>query len=129
MDKDLILRVLLVWGGMMCAEILHGIVRMKFLSPYVGDFRSRQIGVGTGSLLVLVLTYYFLPGLNAKASELMSIGIVWATLTVFFEIALGRAFHLTWSRIFSDFNIFHGGLLPLGLATMAVAPWLMTKLR
>jgi hypothetical protein len=37
------------------AEILHRIARTVLLVPYVGDLQSRQIGVFTGSLIILAI--------------------------------------------------------------------------
>ena len=45
---------LTVWL-IIAAEILHGIVRSILLVPHVGLFRSNQIGVFTGSAIILVI--------------------------------------------------------------------------
>ena len=49
------LRFLAVWLILIAAEILHGIARSGFLVPYLGNFRSRQIGVFTGRLIILAV--------------------------------------------------------------------------
>jgi hypothetical protein len=36
------------------SEILHGIARGILLVPHVGEFRSNQVGVFIGSLIILV---------------------------------------------------------------------------
>jgi hypothetical protein len=41
-------------------EILHETVRPLFIVPAVGDFRSRQVGVFTGSLLLVSIAYCLL---------------------------------------------------------------------
>jgi hypothetical protein len=42
-----------VWLLIMALETMHGVLRNRFLTPVVGDFRARQIGALAGSLLVL----------------------------------------------------------------------------
>jgi hypothetical protein len=54
---------------------------------------------------------------------------VWVVLTVGFEITLGRALGYSWERIASDYNITEGGLLPLGLVIMTLAPLIAARLR
>jgi hypothetical protein len=41
----------------------------------------------------------------------------------------GRLTGLTWERIWSDYNLPEGGLMPLGLLVMAVSPLLAARLR
>jgi len=45
-------------------------------------------------------------------------------LTLTFEIVGGRLVGLSWDRILSDYNIRRGGLLPLGLLAVTLAPLL-----
>ena len=49
-------RAFAVWLLLITAEVVHGIVRTLVLTPVVGDFRARQLGVFTGSLLILRIT-------------------------------------------------------------------------
>jgi hypothetical protein len=54
----------------------------------------------------------------------------WLILTLVFEIAFGRAvMHATWQRIGSDYDLAHGGLLPIGLLLLALAPLITAKAR
>jgi hypothetical protein len=51
-------------------------------------------------------------------------------LTIAFELALGRlVFDQTWADIVSDFDVFHGRLLPLGLLFLMFSPLLAAQLR
>ena len=60
----------------------------------------------------------------------MAIGFLWLILTVTFEIAFGRAVvGASWQRIGSDYNLVHGGLLPIGLILLALAPLITAKSR
>jgi hypothetical protein len=50
-----LLRALVVWLLIVAAEVVHGIARALWLEPRVGDFRARQIGVFTGSAMILAI--------------------------------------------------------------------------
>ncbi|HLG19840.1 MAG TPA: hypothetical protein VI895_08525 [Bdellovibrionota bacterium] len=127
----MLLRGLALWSGIMLVETLHGIARARFLAPRVGDRRSRQIGVFTGSLLIFVITLALIPWVGAtRFSELLLLGLIWTVLTVAFEIVLGRLmFHMSWKRIWADFDLREGGLMSLGLLVMLLSPWIAAKIR
>ena len=111
-----LIRAFAVWLVLMAAEVLHGTVRSLFLVPVVGDFRSRQIGVFTGLLLILGLTYLFIRWLRAgTTARLLAVGLLWLVLTVLFEFSFGRlVLGLPWERITEDYDLSfsRGGLIP-----------------
>ncbi len=125
------LRALLIWLLLIAAETAHGIVRTLYLVPVVGDLPSRQIGVATGSILILVIVWVTLPWLGAVGRrQWFGVGALWVVLMIAFEVALGRwVIGYSWSRIGADFNLADGGLLPLGLLVVLLAPWLAARLR
>jgi hypothetical protein len=125
------LRGLAVWCGIMLVETLHGILRVKILAPRVGDRRSRQLGVLTGSLLILAITFAMASWIGGSDDlQLLVLGCLWAALTVGFEIVLGRlVFRMSWKRIRNEFNPREGSWMPFGLLAMALAPWIATTLR
>ena len=126
------LRAFGVWLLLMVAEVVHGVLRLLFLVPVVGDFRARQIGVLSGSLIVLAIACLRIAWMDAGASNrrLGAIGLAWVSLTLVFEFGLGRfVFGYSWDRILSDYNLARGGLLPLGLLVMMAAPLLAARLR
>jgi hypothetical protein len=123
-------RGFVVWIFIICAEFLHGTARVIFLEPYVGGFRARQIAVLTGILLILAISCLFVGWLRAvNNSQLLFVGLIWLVLTVIFEISLGRALNLSWERIFSDYDILNGGLMPFGLLFLSLAPLIAAKLK
>jgi len=124
-------RVLAVWLIIIFAEMLHGILRGFFLVPVLGDFASRQIGVFTGSLIILAVVYMTIRWIGAKEKkELLIAGIIWMVLTLAFEISFGRfVMKSGWDRIFSDFNILNGGLLPLGMIFLMLSPLIAAKMK
>lgn len=125
-----LLRGLEVWLVIICAEILHGTARVTFLQPLTGDFRARQIGVFTGILIILAVSYLFVGWLRAAdRRQLLGVGLLWLVLTAAFEISLGRLMGFSWERIFSDYDLANGGLMPFGLLFLVFAPLIAAKLR
>jgi hypothetical protein len=125
------LRGLAVWVCIIFLEVLHGIARMLFLAPALGDFRARQVAVFTGSILIVLVATMFIGWIRpASVREAAYVGILWVVLTLTFEIAFGRlVVHATWARIASDYDLLRGGLLPIGLLVMAGAPLIAAKSR
>jgi len=126
-----IFRVLTVWLILIAAEILHGIARAVLLVPYVGLFRSNQIGVFTGSVIILAIALVFVRWMgSSRSSQLLWIGMMWAVLTLAFEISFGRlVVGVTWERLLSDYNVLEGGLLPLGMIVLVLSPLVAGKVR
>ena len=122
------LRAIAVWVLLMSGEVVHGVARTLYLAPAVGDFRARQLAVFSGSLLILLITTLTIRWLQATATRgLVSIGVTWVALTLAFEIGLGRLVGYSWGRIASDYNLLHGGLMPIGLGVMAMSPWMASR--
>jgi hypothetical protein len=129
--RRIVIRSLAIWLLIICAEILHGILRAVLLVPPVGEFRSNQIGVFTGSAIILVIAYFTIRWIGAKrTSQLLTVGFIWLLLTVAFEVLFGRfVMGLSWERLGADYNLLNGGLMPLGLLVMLFSPMIAKKLR
>lgn len=125
------LRALVVWLIIIAAEIVHGILRAIVLVPWVGEFRSNQIGVFTGSAIILAIAYVSIRWIGAShRSELLLVGTIWLVLTVAFEVLFGRfVMDLSWERLLANYNILAGGLMPLGLVMLLLSPWITSKLQ
>ncbi len=124
------LRAIAVWALLMSLEVVHGVARTRYLAPVVGDFQARQLAVFSGSLLILSIACLTIRWLRViSAGGLVSIGGMWMVLTLAFEIGLGRRLGYTWDRIASDYNLLDGGLMIIGLAVMAMAPWIASRIR
>jgi hypothetical protein len=124
------LRATLVWMLIMLAETGHGVVREIFIAPLIGGLQARQLGVLVGCVIIFVIAWLLARWMKAGATrDQFRIGAYWVALTLVFEIALGRAMGLGWTRILSDYNPAHGGWMLVGLAFMFVAPWLTKRLR
>ncbi len=130
--KNVWLRALAVWIGIMSAETVLGILRTLYLEPEIGSLHARQVGVFTGSAMIFAVLWATGPWIGAEGndSRLLNIGAVWVALTLLFELSLGVALVAGWwQRMLADYDISSGGLMPLGLVFMSFAPWLAAHLR
>jgi hypothetical protein len=125
------LRGLAIWLVLILAEIVHGILRAVALVPLVGKFRSDQIGVFTGSVIILVIAFLTISWIGAKRSfELMLVGFIWLALTVGFEFLFGRhVMGLTWAQLTANYDLAQGGCMPVGLLILLLSPMIGLKLR
>jgi hypothetical protein len=124
-------RSFIVWLLIVLAEVIHGAIRGIFLVPVVGDFRARQIGVFTGSAIILLITIACIRWIRPTGNrQLLAIGLFWLFLMIGFEVSFGRfVMGLTWERIISDYNMAEGGLLPIGMLVLTTAPLVAAKVR
>lgn len=129
--QNFYIRSFMIWLLIIFAETIHGTLRTILLEPRIGDFRARQISVFTGALIILAVTYFSITWISAREIyQLMKIGIFWVLLTFAFEIMLGRfILDAPWERIFSDYKILQGGLMPIGLLFLLFTPIIAAKMR
>jgi len=123
-----ILRALLVWLLIVAAESVQGSLRRMLFDPDV-EFVVRQVSVLTGALIIFAITWACIRWLRIRSTVgALGVGVLWVVLTLAFEIVTGRALGLSWPRIASDYDLLHGGLMPLGLLAMALTPWAARRL-
>jgi hypothetical protein len=125
------LRALVIWVLIAAAEVAQGALRVRFLNRRVGDRRARQIGVFTGSLLILAIAWVGVPWVGPRtAPECFGVGGLWLGLMLAFDFYFGRVvFRASWERIAADFDPRRGGLLGFGMAILFLAPWLIVTVR
>jgi hypothetical protein len=125
------LRAVGLWLLLMVAETLHGLWHVNVLAVWIGDEFASDVAVFTGSLIILLITFAcidWIPALDTRT--LLLVGSTWMVLTIGYDMALGRiAFDRSWSEIASDFDLFQGKLLPLGLVFLLFAPLFAAWLR
>ena len=128
---SILLRAIEVWLVISAVEVVHGVARTTLLEPIVGDFPARQIAVFSGSAIIIATTFIFMRWLSpASTQDCLMIGTAWVVMTLAFELILGRfVMDLTWERIFSDYDLIRGGLMPLGLVVMLISPLIVFRLR
>lgn len=111
-------------------ETVNGTIREIFIAPALGDLHARQLGIPVACVIVFLIAWATIRWMGAVTRQLqLMVGLWWAALTLAFEITLGRATGMSWSRIFSDYDPTRGGFMVFGLAFMVFAPLLAAKLR
>lgn len=128
---SLLCRASVIWVILIVTEIFQGIARLRYLARRLGDLRSRQLGVCTGSIANFAIIAASLPWIGASTTtELLAVGLWFCALTLAFETLFGRyVAGYPWSRILADFDPRRGGWLGVGFIAMAVSPLLVARLR
>jgi hypothetical protein len=128
---NILLNAFSVWLLIAGGEVVHGILRVQILNRRVGDHRARQIGVFTGSGIILAITWFTVPWLGASTTgQFLGAGFLWLALMLAFEVAFGRVvLRASWERIAANFDFRLGGLLSIGMTVLLIAPLAMAKLR
>jgi hypothetical protein len=123
-------RGILIWLLIMAVETAHGILRGIYLVPLVGELNASRIGWPIGAGLVLAVNAALSRWIGLTENlKLLSLGLIWAVLTLLFEIMIGFARGLGGARVLAEFVPWQGGLGFFSLLLMLAAPWLATKLR
>lgn len=124
-----LIRALLVWLVIIAAESISGAIRNLLTTPET-DFALRQAAVFLGAAMIFAITWLLMGWMRIHTARgALAVGVLWVVLTVGFEIVIGRLMGLSWARIGSDYDLAHGGLMPLGLAFMALTPWAVRRFR
>lgn len=123
-------RALAVWGLIVLAETLHGIIRQLFITPVMGDLPARQLGVATGSLIILAIACACIRWMGAHTLAMqLKAGALWVALIVVFEITLGTLLGYSPARLLADYDPRQGGFMLAGLVVMLLAPAIAARLR
>lgn len=122
-------RAIGLWFVLMAAETMNGLWSAKELALWIGDAAARDVSVFTGSIVILLITFAAIGWIPAHSVRtLLVIGMSWVLLTVFYEFTFGYlAFHRPLTDTASDFDPFHGRLLPIGLLVLFFAPLLAAR--
>lgn len=125
----MILRAFLVWLVIAAAEVAQGIVRVRFVNRPLGDHRARQLGVVTGSALVLFIAWFTRDWIDARTTaQRWIVGGLWLGLMLAFDLSFGRlVFRFPWSRIAADFDVRRGNLLAIGMLVVLLAPLIVAR--
>ena len=120
----------IVWLVIIFAESVHGTLRTIFIAPAIGDFRSRQLGAVVASILVFIVALIFSRWINAGTfARRLAVGALWIGLTFTFEIVVGL--YILGSdkeRFLEDYDVLHGGLMPLALLFVLFTPVIAQRL-
>jgi hypothetical protein len=121
-------RAVAIWLTLVGVESIHGLMRRLLLEPHFGDLPARQLSVFTGTVLIILVFWFTLKWLGPQPGwRWWEMGLLWLTLTLAFEIGLGRAAGMSRDRIASDFDPRRGGFLAFGMLVILVAPRVLAE--
>lgn len=114
----------IIWLFIAFCETLHGIIRAKFLAPKVGDLRSRQIGVFSGSIIIYFISLFTLNWVKLNSLfDSFTVGAIWLILMLAFEFLVGHfIFHFPWKWLIDEYNVKKGRLLLFGMIFLFFVP-------
>ncbi len=127
----MLLKAFAVWLLIAFVEMIHGILRAKFVAPKVGDLRSRQLAVFSGSLLIFLIAYATVPWIGPRTpNDAIQVGALWFFCMMIFEFSVGRlVFGFSWQWLWKDFSPFQGRLLLFGMMFLFLAPYMVGKIQ
>lgn len=123
-------RTFVIWIILIVTEIFQGIARLRYLARRLGDRRSQQLGVCTGSVANFIIIAASIRWIGAASSnELLAVGSFLCILTFAFETLFGRLVAgYPWKRIFADFDPRQGGWLGFGFIAMLFSPMIAMRI-
>ena len=129
-DRDIILRYLLGWVGMVFVAIFNGILRGIAFEPYVGEQIAHLISCVTGVTLFLVVTWFYNKKWPIGSSEqALFIGIMWLILTPIFEFGFGLyVMGHPLDHLLNDYNLLAGRAWSLVLVAVFLLPTIVYRL-
>lgn len=124
-----LLRALAIWLLLMAAEGAQGSLR-RLIGDGDAAFLIRQLSVLTGAAIIFAITWVCMRWMRIGTTRgALAVGALWVVLTLAFEFGLGRATGASWRELLVDYDLLHGGMMPLGLLAMGLTPWAVRRLR
>ncbi len=117
-------RYIVAWFPMLALAIANGALRQLTFGRHMPELRAHQLSTLVGSLLIGSFIWFIIrrwPPSSRRHAR--AIGLVWVSLTIAFEFAMGRLLmHRPWQQLFQDYNVAAGRVWLLFLAWLALAP-------
>ena len=117
-------RWLIAWAGAPVLAIVNGAIREVGYKERAGDSTADQISVA--SLLVLLTMYFWVLQRRwpiQSNQEAVSVGAIWAALSVAFEFGFGRVVEGdSWSDLVGAYDVTEGRMFILIPVWVAVGP-------
>jgi hypothetical protein len=123
-------RYVLAWFPMLVLAIANGALRQLTFGKRVSELHAHQLSTAIGSVVMGIFIWFIIRSWPATSSrQAVSIGLIWVSLTVIFEFAMGRfLMHQPWQRLIQDYNLAAGRVWVLFLIWLGLAPYLFYKL-
>jgi hypothetical protein len=123
-------KALLVWAAILALAIVNGAVRDALVAGIVGPTAARAASGIILCTFILVAAFVATPWFGRLQSRSWwGIGMLWLTLTVMFETAVGYAQHQSWHALLDAYTLQGGNLWPAVLGATLVSPWLAARIR
>lgn len=122
------LKSLFVWSCFIPTAILNGGFREYVLTIYLDTTLATAISGILLSVLILFITWLFLPrliSLNRKESYIT--GIIWMLLTILFEFTSGIGTRVPMKELIAAYNPFSGNLWVIVVLTTMFAPVIISS--
>ena len=106
----MILRLVLIWFGLLVLAVLNGGFREALLVPRFGRAVAQALSTVMLSLLIAVLGWLALPWIGPRTlQDAWTVGVLWVVLTLAFEFLAGHfLFGKPWPELFADYDVFAG---------------------
>ena len=130
-DRDILLRYLLGWVGMVFIAIFNGILRGVAFTPYVAELTAHQISCITGVSFFFIATWlYNMKWPIGSTRQALLIGAMWFVLTPIFEFGFGLyIMNHPLEYLINDYNLLAGRAWSLVLVTVFLLPTIVYRLR
>ncbi len=121
----------LAWLVMPFIGIINGIIRVSTYQKILGELPGHQVSTFTGIFLFGLYVWLISARWRIQsACQAVIIGGIWLGLTCVFEFLFGHyVMKHPWSRLFHDYNVLEGRLWVLVLIFIAMAPYLVYRVR
>ena len=106
----MMLRVVVIWFGLLILAVLNGGFREAFLVLRFSRLAAQALSTVMLSLLILGFGWFALPWIAPRTlQDAWTIGVAWVVLTLAFEFFGGHfLFGKPWPELFADYNLFAG---------------------
>jgi hypothetical protein len=111
--------------------IVNAAIRESVYRRFTGELAAHQLSTASGIVLFGIYIWLVTGRWRIESGgRAVAIGTLWLAMTVAFEFLFGHfVVGHPWSRLLHDYNLIAGRLWVLVLVWVAVAPYVMFRLR
>ena len=130
-DRDIVLRYLVGWTGMVFIAIFNGILRGVAFEPYLPMLTAHHISCVTGVSFFLIATWFYSKKWPIGSSrQALLIGLTWLILTPIFEFGFGLfIMGHPLEYLLNDYNLLAGRAWILVLVAVFFLPTVVYRIR
>lgn len=131
MRRYALLRYALLWAPMVGIAIVNAGIRESVYRQFAGELAAHQLSTVSGILLFGMYIWFVTGRWRVKSTrQAIAIGMLWLAMTSAFEFLFGYfVMGHPWSRLAHDYNLLAGRVWVFVPVWVAVAPYVMFRLR